>query len=277
MTAKKKSLLNSSLSELVERFKKEDVVAEMEKRYQSAPTRLIPTQSIDDNSFIAEVIMREEVVEAFAEQLKSRGIYNPLVLKRKGERYELVLGRKRFYGAKRAGIISLPAVIADIGEEEELLTLLADNRDQRESNILEMALVCRALQENFGYNVLTLAGLSHQSRSQIANILRLLRLPQELRNQLNQGKLSYGHARAIACLDEEEAISLAKRVNDEKLSVRQTEEEVRRLRNGKGQNSELERALSKYGAKVSEKKKEIKINFASEEEKKAFINTFLKK
>ena len=277
MTAKKKSLLNSSLSELVERFKKEDVVAEMEKRYQSAPTRLIPTQSIDDNSFIAEVIMREEVVEAFAEQLKSRGIYNPLVLKRKGERYELVLGRKRFYGAKRAGIISLPAVIADIGEEEELLTLLADNRDQRESNILEMALVCHALQEDFGYSVLTLAGLSHQSRSQIANILRLLRLPQELRNQLNQGKLSYGHARAIACLDEEEAISLAKRVNDEKLSVRQTEEEVRRLRNGKGQNSELERALSKYGAKVSEKKKEIKINFASEEEKKAFINAFLKK
>lgn len=277
MTAKKKSLLNSSLSELVERFKKEDVVAEMEKRYQSAPTRLIPTQSIDDNSFIAEVIMREEVVEAFAEQLKSRGIYNPLVLKRKGERYELVLGRKRFYGAKRAGIISLPAVIADIGEEEELLTLLADNRDQRESNILEMALVCHALQEDFGYNVLTLAGLSHQSRSQIANILRLLRLPQELRNQLNQGKLSYGHARAIACLDEEEAISLAKRVNDEKLSVRQTEEEVRRLRNGKGPNSELERALSKYGAKVSEKKKEIKINFASEEEKKAFINAFLKK
>lgn len=274
MTAKK-PLLSASLSELVERFKKEDVVAEMEKRYQSAPTRLIPTSSIDDNSFISEVWMPKEVVDAFAEQLKTRGIYNPLVLKRKGERYELILGRKRLFGARSAGIISLPAVITEISEEEELLTLLADNRDQRESNILEMALVCHALQERYGYSVNTLAGLSHQSRSQIANILRLLRLPTSLRSELSQGKLSYGHARAIACLDEAEALEIASAILEKGLSVRETEQLVRNYRYGEGDFKQLEERLKEYHASAIHGKKDLKIHFETSEDKERFLADFL--
>ena len=274
MTAKK-PLLSASLSELVERFKKEDVVAEMEKRYQSAPTRLIPTSSIDDNSFIAEVWMPKEVVDAFAEQLKTRGIYNPLVLKRKGERYELILGRKRLYGARSAGIISLPAVITEISEEEELLTLLADNRDQRESNILEMALVCHALQQRYGYSVNTLAGLSHQSRSQIANILRLLRLPSSLRSELSHGKLSYGHARAIACLEEGEALSIASKILEEGLSVRETERLVREVRNEEGDSGELRERFQEYHATMTQGKKDLRIHFETSEEKERFLSDFL--
>lgn len=278
MSAKKKEkLLPSSLSELVERFQKQDVVAEMEKRYQSAPTRLIPTDLIDDNTYIGEVVFAPDVISGFAEQLRTRGIYNPLVLKRKGDRYELILGRKRLFGAKAAGIISLPAVIAEIGEEEELLTLLADNRDQRESNILEMALVCSALQRDFGYEVNTLAKLSHQSRSQIANTLRLLKLPTELRNKLNRGELSYGHARAIACLDQDQAIEAAEKITEGKLSVRQTESLVRSLRQKSGSVEALNEQLSSFGGEASESKKEVRFRFSSEEDKERFIAAFLEK
>ena len=273
---KKKPLLNTSLSALVERFQKEDVVAEMEKRYQSAPTRLISTASIDDNPFISEVYLPPEVVDDFAEQLKTRGIYNPLVLKRNGDRYTVVLGRKRLYGARSAGIVSLPAVITDIGEEEELLTLLADNRDQRESNILEMALVCFALQERFGYQVNTLAKLSHQSRSQIANTLRLLRLPKQLREQLNHGKLSYGHARAIACLNEKEATSIAKRIYEENLSVRETEDAVRALRSPSF-TQEVDERLAQYHGKARLTKKEIRLRFESEQDRDRFIQDIMGK
>ena len=274
---KKKGLLNSSLSALVERFQKEDVVAEMEKRYQSAPTRLIPTSSIDDNSFIAEVPIPEAVVDAFAEQLKTRGIYNPLVLKRIGDRYGLILGRKRLFGARKAGIISLPAVITEIGEEEELLTLLADNRDQRQSNILEMAIVCHALQRDFGYKVNTLASLSHQSRSQIANTLRLLRLPPNLRAKLNEGVLSYGHARAIACLDEKQAEEIAERIVAENLSVRQTEEAVRTLRNKNEKGEELNSQLRSYHGQATITRKEVRFHFENEEDKERFLADILAK
>lgn len=268
---KKSALLNASLSDLVQRFQKEDVVEEMEKRYQSAPTRLISTESIDDNRFIAEAPIRADVVASFAEQLRSRGIYNPLVLKRKGDRYELVLGRKRLFGAKAAGIVSLPAVITDIGEEEELLVLLADNRDQRESSILEMALLCHELQTRFGYKVTTLAGLTHQSRSQIANTLRLLGLPTSLRSDLNQGKLSYGHARALAGLDEATALMVAKAIYEGHLSVRATERYVQDLRDGVNVSSALKEGVRAYEGTVVEGRKEIRIRFDSEEAKQRFI------
>ena len=278
MSGKPKStLLNSSLSALVQRFQKQDVVEEMEKRYQSAPTRLIPTSAIDDNSFIAEATIPSDVVNAFAEQLRSRGIYNPLVLKRKGERYELVLGRKRLYGARAAGIVSLPAVITDIGEEEELLVLLADNRDQRESSILEMALLCRELQTRFGYKVNTLADLTHQSRSQIANTLRLLGLPSSLRKDLNLGKLSYGHARAIAGLDEETAKKVAQAIYEQHLSVRATERYVQSIRHQLDSSSALVDRLHSYQAQAIEGKKEIRIRFDSEAEKKRFIEDYFAK
>ena len=269
-----KRLLNSSLSELVERFKKADVVEEMEKRYQNAPARLIPTSSIDDNSFIAEATLSEETVKAFAEQLSSRGIYNPLVLKRKGDRYEIVLGRKRLFGAREAGIVSLPSVITDIGEEEELLVLLADNRDQRESSIIEMALLCRELQTRYGYTAATLGGLSHQSRSQIANTLRLLRLPPQLRKDINQGKLSYGHARAIACLNEKDALTAAKAIYQEGLSVRETENLVRRMRNGVPKEIA---GFDEYDCQVNEGKTDIRIHFSSEKEKERFLADLAKK
>lgn len=220
----KGKILNSSLSELISKFSQQNIIVEIEKRYQSAPAKLLPIDAIDDCAYISRVKLPEETQEYFATRLKEKGFYNPLVVRTKEDgRYEVILGRKRFFGAKKAGILSLPCAFAEVEDEEMLLMLLADTRDQREANVIEMALVCQALQKNFGYNQQTLAELSHQSRCQISNISRMLKLPDELLEAICLGKLSYGHGRALAVLDAKQASALGKKVLQEKLSVRETE------------------------------------------------------
>lgn len=266
----KEKILKSSLPELVARFSQLDVVEEMEKRYQNAPAKLISTESLDDNAFVKEIAIPAKTIETFAQTLSSRGFYAPVVVKEKGDRYEVILGRKRLYGAKKAGILSLPAVIVSITEEEELLVLLADNRDQRESHILEMACVCSILQRKYGYSVSTLAKLSHQSRSQIANTLRLLSLPRELKDDLNEGILSYGHARAILTLNEKDADELAKQIKEHHLSVRETEARAKAIRQSQGDESAFASWCEHQGITLRETKTGIHLAFESEEQKEEF-------
>ncbi|MCR5490919.1 MAG: ParB/RepB/Spo0J family partition protein [Bacilli bacterium] len=264
-------LQNSSLSDLIEKFSQEDVIAVMEKEYQSAPAKLIPISLIEDTGFVREVLYPDDTISAFAEGLKEKGFYNPLVVRPIGEKYEVILGRKRFHGARKAGILSLPCVIVDVGDEEELLMLLADTRDNRDSNVVEMALVCDALAKKFGYSQKTLAELSHQSRSQITNILRILRLPKRVRNDICLGKLSYGHAKAIASLDNAALKVALRRIKDFNLSVRDTERYVQSLSGGAFFHDE-DIIKKKTGAKsVIVKKRSCTLYFATEEEKDEFL------
>ena len=268
---KRKTSLAPSLKDLIEKFSQNDVIAEMEKEYQSAPARLVNLSSLDDNSFIGSVKLAPEIVDYFASTIKEKGVFNPLVIRPAKDRFEVVLGRKRFLGARKAGIVSLPCVIKEMEDEEELLILLADNRDQRESNILEMALICQALQKRFHYTQHTLASLSHQSRCQITNTLRLLRLTPALQEEVSLGKLSYGHARAIASLKGEELSRAAEIIHQENLSVRETEAWVKeRKRGGKLQtNSEL---AKKVGAsKLKIKGNAVRLEFSSEAKRDKFI------
>ena len=262
---KKDKILSSSLSELVEKYFQQDIIAEMEKLYQSAPAKLIPITEIDDTSYIKDVAIPEETIAYFASGLTKRGFYNPLAVRRiDGGRYEVILGRKRFYGAKRAGILSLPCVIIDCSEEEILLMLLADTRDQREGNVVEMALVCEELAKSYGYTQQTLADVSHQSRSQITNTLRILALPKSALNKISTGELSYGHAKAVASLPRSKMDEVLSRIAKEKLSVRQTENLVKMIREdeeGKAPNKPI----------LSESEKAVTISFSSKQEKEDFL------
>ncbi|MCR5349054.1 MAG: ParB/RepB/Spo0J family partition protein [Bacilli bacterium] len=257
MKKNKERILTGSLSDLVAKFSQQNIIAEIEKRYQSAPARLIPISMIDDCAYISKVKIPDETLEYFASRLKEKGFYNPLVVRTKEDgHYEVILGRKRFYGAAKAGMLSLPCAFAEVEDEEMLLMLLADTRDQREANVVEMALVCRALQEDFGYTQNTLAALSHQSRCQITNILRILKLPEDVVEAVCLGKMSYGQARALSSLNEEDARRLFNRIIDEGLSVRQVEALAKSLRSpAKGKEKEYS---------VIVEGKQLRIEFVSE-------------
>ena len=266
-----------SLNDLIEKFSQEDVIAVMEKEYQSAPAKLIPSSLIDDTPFIKEVVVPESTIDTFAAGLQEKGFYNPLVVRPKGDRYELILGRKRFLGAKKAGILSLPCAIDEVGDEEELLMLLADTRDQRDTNVVEMALICEALQRDFGYTQQTLAELSHQSRSQITNILRILKLPSSIRQSICLGELSYGHARALASLPEKEMGELLDKIESEKLSVRDVESLVRLEK--KGHVTDQQKLLLDAfpsADEVSIQAKSVTFRFADVKAKEKFIKKLLR-
>ena len=254
------------LSELIEKFSQEDVIAVMEKEYQSSPTRLIPSSLIDDTSFVSFVKVSEQTIEAFASGLQEKGFYNPLVVREKaGGRYELILGRKRFLGARRAGILSLPCVVLNVGDEEVLL-------------MVELATICKALMDGFHYTQKTLADLTHQSRSQITNILRILSLPSEVLDLISLGELSYGHAKALCSLPPSQIGPLLRKIHDEGLSVRDAEALARDSKS-LTESKEEKALLSRYSlcSDVSIQAKSVTFRFASTEDKRKFILKMLKK
>ena len=280
MAKNKKTVLKNSLNELVKKFSENDVIARMEKEYQSQRWNNVSLSLIDDNYFVKKVQFSPDSINRISDGIIERGLYNPLIVRPCGSHYELILGRRRYFGAKKAGLHEVPCVIVDAKDEETLLMLLADNRDQREANVVEMAILYNILSKQFNYNASTLASLSHTSRSQVINILRLLRLPENILLEVSSGNLSYGHARAILSLNNEEMLKIVKRIHEENLSVRDTENIVRQI-NTNYQSPILDLSLEikdKVGAKnVLIKSHSIILDFNDEEEKNKFIDDLLKK
>jgi ParB family chromosome partitioning protein len=277
MTNKNKRFVKEDLNDLVKKFSKNDVIAEIEKEYQFQSSKAIALSLIDDNSFVKRCRMQEVVVQQFASGIKEKGLWSPLVVRPSGGHYELILGRKRYYGAKLAGLTSVNCVVADVGDEETLLMLLADTRDQRDGNIVEMALVYQSLISKFNYSPQTLANLSHQSRSQVANTIRILNLPDHIITDICLGKLSYGHAKAIASLSDEEIESICKLIHNEHLSVRETEEIAKQYSSiPQVVPAEAEVLKTALGASsVSLRRTSVTVVFDKEEERNAFVNDLL--
>ncbi len=278
MTKNKKTFLKNSLNDLVKKFSENDVIARMEKEYQSQGGNNIPLSLIDDNSFVKKVKIRSSSIERISEGIMERGLFNPLVVRPSGAHYELILGRTRYFGAKKIGLKEVPCVKVEAGDEETLLMLLADNRDQREANVVEMALLYETLTERFSYSQATLASLSHQSRSQVTNIMRLLSLPEKVLMEVSDGGLSYGHARAILSLSDEEIEKIVSRIHAEKLSVRDTEELARQYASRLPSPSPIlndNLRLITRAKSVIAHKRSITFEFENEEDKNQFVNWVL--
>ncbi|MDY6429816.1 MAG: ParB/RepB/Spo0J family partition protein [Bacilli bacterium] len=246
MSVKNKTL-SIDLEQLIEKFSQENVVDEIEKEYQSSPSKLVPLSLLEDTQFIKNVLISAKTVDFYANGIKERGVFNPLVVRPKNDKFEVVLGRRRLYGAKKNGLLTVPCVIADITDEQVLLMLLADNRDEKDRNVIEMATVYEHLINDFNYSKETLAQLSHCSRSQVVNQLRILSLSPKVQKAVSDKKLSYGHARALIGLDEENANFVLNKIYDEDISVRETEELVRNL---KGQHEDTDPKVKRINNKI---------------------------
>ncbi len=254
------------------KFARNDVIAELEKEYQNDGGRLLPLSSIDDNKVVRSVRPSKSSTEHFAKGISERGLYNPLVVRPSYGRYELILGRKRYYGARLAGLSEVPCVITEKDDEETLLMLLADIRDQKDSNVVEMALVYQALSREFGYSQQTLSSLSHASRSQVTNILRLLKLPEPVLRMIADGKLTYGHARSLVPLAYNDCLDLAEMAAGRGLSVRETEERAKSLLNPGEELNDLGRLARSVGAlSIEEGVTHIVFDFSSEKKKSDFL------
>jgi ParB family chromosome partitioning protein len=190
----------------------------------------------------------EEKIRELAESIKEKGILEPLLARRSGEGYELIVGERRWRAAQRAGLREVPVILKNVSDREALELALVENLQRENLGVLEEAEGYRELIDRFQFTQEELAKRIGKDRTSVTNALRLLRLPSEVKEGLADGSLSAGHGRALLALPSEEDQREACRTIIRKgLSVRETERLVRRWRKrqpitaGTGESDDFER------------------------------------
>ncbi|VDC21897.1 ParB/RepB/Spo0J family partition protein [Pseudogemmobacter humi] len=164
-------------------------------------------------------------LEALADSLRQKGVIQPLVVRPKGDFYEIVAGERRWRAAQIAQLHEVPVVIRDLDDTEVLEVAIIENIQREDLNAIEEALGLRQLIDRFGHTQEKIAEALSKSRSHVANLLRLLNLPDKVQLMVREGALSAGHARAL--INAPDSLSLARSVAARGLSVRETEKLVK--------------------------------------------------
>ena len=173
--------------------------------------------------------MDESRLEQLAQSIRSHGIIQPILVRRVGDRREIIAGERRWRAAQRAGLLKVPVVYRDVPDEKLLEVALIENIQREDLNAIEEAQAYRRLADEFQMSQEAIAAAVGKDRATVANYMRLLRLPAEVRNDLASGALSMGHARALVTLSDEHAQRrVAREVVSRGLSVREAEAMARR-------------------------------------------------
>ncbi len=177
----------------------------------------------------------KDKLEELAQSIREHGLLEPLVVRRRGDTFELVAGERRWRAAQRAGLREVMVVVRDVSTKDAFELALIENIQREDLNAVEFAEALQRLVDEHSYTQETLADRMGKDRSTIANALRLLKLPEKVRKLVVTGELSEGHARALLGAPDEKSLStLAEKVATGRLSVRQTEALVRAAKAGSG-------------------------------------------
>jgi ParB family chromosome partitioning protein len=188
-------------------------------------------EEIQPNAMQPRKFFSDEQLQELADSIKEKGILQPLMVRRRGDKYELIAGERRWRAAQRAGMREVPVLVKDVSESEMLELSLIENIQREDLNPIEEAEAFKRLMEEFHLTQEELSRKVGKDRTTVANTIRLLKLPPEVKQSLAEGKISMGHARAFLGLDgADKQKALLKRLILGGLSVRQIENLVKRLR-----------------------------------------------
>jgi ParB family chromosome partitioning protein len=195
--------------------------------------RQIPVEQVEANPYQPRALFDPEKMADLVASVKEHGILQPVLVRRMGPaRYQLVAGERRFRAAEKAGLSSIPAVIKECTDREQLEIAVVENLQREDIGVMEAARAYRRLIDDFEMTQDTVAQRVGKSRSAVANVLRLLRLPDEVQESLEQGEITEGHARALMMAEFSQAILHTWHETRKKsLSVRDTEKLAKRSRN----------------------------------------------
>jgi ParB-like protein len=185
---------------------------------------VLPLSQIKTNENQPRKSFDQDKLNELADSIRQNGVLQPILVRKAGDKYEIVAGERRYQAAVLAELEEIPVIIREISDKEVFQLALIENLQRADLNPIEEAQGYSKLIRDNGLTQEQLGKILSKSRSSIANTLRLLDLPEEVQDMMAEGKLSAGHARAIlAVADEEARIRLARKVLEERLSVRQTE------------------------------------------------------
>jgi ParB family chromosome partitioning protein len=197
-----------------------------------------PIEEIRPNRSQPRKTFSNEKLEELAASIREKGIIQPLVVRRKTDHYELIAGERRWRAAQKAGLREVPVVIQDVSDGAALEMALIENIQREDLNAVEEAEAYQALLDNFGLSQEDLARRVGKERSTVANALRLLKLPAEIKRDIAEDRLTMGHARALLALDSPEQMKRGRDVIlGRQLTVRQAEGFVKQLKTSKAQKS----------------------------------------
>jgi ParB family transcriptional regulator, chromosome partitioning protein len=198
---------------------------------RTTPTE-IDVDRLSPNDFQPRGSMDDAKLEELARSIKANGVIQPIVVRRTGDRFQIIAGERRWRAAQKAGLLRVPVVVKDVapGGERSLLEMALVENIQRENlNPIDEALAYRRLADEFQHTQEQIAAAVGKDRATVANFVRLLKLPEEVRAEVAGGSLSMGHARAILSLSQEaDQRRVARDVLARNLSVRETESLVKK-------------------------------------------------
>jgi ParB family chromosome partitioning protein len=237
-------------------------------------------EEVQPNPFQPRKTFSDEQLQELVDSIREKGILQPLLVRRKSDGYELIAGERRWRAAQRAGLREIPILVRDVSDSEMLELSLIENIQRENLNPIEEAEAYKRLVEQFHFTQEEISKKVGKDRTTIANTVRLLRLPPEIKLSLAEGKITMGHARAFLSLDGVDKQKLLwKRLLAGGLSVRQTESLVKRLRTRSSPTprrsnpewsalvEELQRALGTKVRIVGKRKRgKIEIDFFSPDE-----------
>lgn len=170
----------------------------------------------------------EESLDELADSIAQRGVLQPILLRQDGEEYQIIAGERRWRAAQRARLHTIPAIVREIDESTTAELALIENVQREDLNAIEEAEGYRQLIQRHGHTQEDIGKIVHKSRSHVANLLRLLELPESVKQSLLQGDISMGHARAVANAPDPE--ELTREIVARGLSVRQAEARAKRAK-----------------------------------------------
>lgn len=270
-------ILKSSLSTLLKRFSNTDIISGLEKEYVSSTPGSIHLSSIDDNSALKKARVNEQRLDLVVSQIQEKGFTSPLLVVEKEGRYEVLYPRITYIAARKLQLDSIPCTVINIAEEDMLVFLATRLQEDKNSNIVEISLILNRLQKKYHFTQEEISLMMNQSRSQITNIIRLIRMPDFVLKDISNNKLSFGHARALSTLSIPQITEIVPHIYESNLSVREVERMVYAIKKSPKLKKEEEKIAEKYGCQVSISPKTISLSFDCEEKRSKFIAKLTRK
>jgi ParB family chromosome partitioning protein len=188
----------------------------------------VPLDLIDPSFLQPRSVFDDRKLEELANSIRTNGVVQPVLLRRKGSRFELIAGERRWRAAERAGLTKIPAVVRSVSDDKVLEIALIENIQREDLNPIEEARAYKKLIETLGLTQETVAERVGRDRSYVTNYIRLLKLPEDIQELLQAGRISTGHARTLLGVDQSDVQRrIARKIIDKDLSVRATEQMVK--------------------------------------------------
>ena len=212
----------------------EDKIGKINEKISSQTSqKSLPIQFLVSGKFQPRKSFDQQELEELAESIRTNGVLQPILvrpLNNSGTSYEIIAGERRWRASQIAKLHEVPVIIRSFNDETALGVAMIENLQRSDLNLVEEAQGYRSLMNNFQYTQEKLSLHIGKSRSHIANVLRILSLPKNVKRHIMQGEISFGHARSLVTLTEDQASQIADEIIDGDLSVRQTEKIVSSLK-----------------------------------------------